>query len=109
MFVDKTPFDILEQLVHIFGIPAILGVIVWAVRAWDKGQTQIKAVADDTRETRRMSMETLGSINIMQSVHLDSIKKGTDELVKKSDKTIEVLGSIDKGIAIIADRRDRQA
>jgi hypothetical protein len=84
--------DFADQLIRLFGWPALLGAFVWAIRKWDKSSAQFKAMQADGIETRRMALEIHGKVNNTE----EEIKAHTPLLI-----------SIDKSLAVIATRLDR--
>jgi hypothetical protein len=89
--------DLAEQLVHIFGIPGLLAGLVWFVRTYDKGSRALKDVVEDTTETRRMVLETLGGVGEIKSNHLAHIQK-------EIENQTPLLTSMDKNLTVIATR-----
>jgi len=84
--------DLLDEIVRVFGWPALLGAFVWAVRKYDAGQHDFKEMKEDTTETRRMVMETHGGVHAMA----EEVKGQTPILV-----------SMDKNLAVMATRLER--
>jgi len=107
MFFDTPHLDISYKLIHIFGLPAIFGGLVWLVRTYDKAMRQNKEIAEGVKETQRMTMEVHGAVNLIQSNHLTHLSENMQKFSEVQEKTVEVLNSIDKGIGILVDRAPR--
>jgi hypothetical protein len=99
--------DLIQQLIHIFGIPAIFGGLIWLVRTYDKATRQQKEISSDVAETKRMTMEVHGAVGVIQSDHLAHLASGMKDLAASTEKGNTVLASIDKGIAVLVDRAPR--
>ena len=86
--------DLMDQVVRIFGWPALLGALVWVIRMWNKAAQTVTAVQADTIETRRMMLETLGGVSEIKENHLahlaEEVQKQTP-LLTSMDKTLEVI------------------
>ena len=104
MFVDHPQLDLIQQLIHIFGIPAIAGGLIWLGITYNRSTTQVKEIADDTKETKRMTMETLGGVANIQNNHLLHMNENMKGLADSQDRSLVVLQSIDKGIGVLVDR-----
>jgi hypothetical protein len=79
------------------GWPALLTGLIWAVRKWDAAGVAASAMKDDTTETRRMVMETLGGVTTIRDNHLAHIR---EEIQRQTP----ILTTMDKSLAIIAER-----
>ena len=96
--------DLLEQLVHIFGIPGILAGLIWLVRTYDKGVHQARELSKDASETRRMVLETLGGVTEIKTNHLIHVQEGLERLAGSNDKAVEVLQEIRSDMKVLVDR-----
>ncbi len=96
--------DVVEKLVHIFGIPAIVGAIVWMMRKYDAGEKGWQEIRDNTKLSVATAAEVKLAVDTMQTNHLAHISEDIKSLHSSETKTIEVLTSIDKGIAVLVDR-----
>jgi hypothetical protein len=105
MYIDPGTLDVTDKIVRIFGWPALLGGLVWLVRTYDKGLVQLKNINEDTKEARRLSMETHGAVNTMQTNHLTHIAEDIKAVNTVQSKQLEALNSIDRGIGILVDRK----
>jgi hypothetical protein len=88
--------------------------LIWYIRAHDRETNKLDAINQDTVESRTMAIKTLGVVTQTQDNHLLHLAQDMHEQKLKQDKTIDViteqtkvLMSIDKGIAILADRQVR--
>jgi hypothetical protein len=99
--------DLADSIVRIFGIPGILAGLIWLVRTYDKGAHQMKEIHADTVETRRMTLETLGGVNTIQTNHLVHLQDGITRLAGSNDEAVTVLHDIKAGIGILVDRTPR--
>lgn len=98
--LEHPQLDLADKVVRTLGWPALLGVIVWAIRTYDKSVAQFKIMNEDTTETRRMVLETLGGITEIKTNHLSHLQ---DEVQKQTP----LLTSMDKSLAVIAAKLDR--
>ena len=99
MFVHPQ-LDLADQIIRMLGWPALLGGLVWAVRKWDAAGVAAAAMKDDTTETRRMVLETLGGVNTIRDNHLA-------HLSAEVSKQTPLLVTMDKNLAVIATRLER--
>jgi hypothetical protein len=98
--IDHPNVSLVESVVHILGIPGIIGALVWVVRKWDKAALDSIALKDDTTETRRMTMEALSGITEIKENHLA-------HLTKEIQAQTPILTNMDKTLAVIAVKLDR--
>jgi hypothetical protein len=108
MFLDTPALDVAVKITHIVGLPAIIGAIVWLVRAFDTSTRTNKEISDGVKETQRLAMETHGAVDTMQTNHLAHLSEGIKDLSDTQNKTVEVLSSIDTGIKVLVDRSPRK-
>lgn len=107
MLVDHPDISLVEQIVHIFGIPSIIAALVWLVRTYDKGVREVKEVREDAAETKRIVMETHGGVQEIKTNHLAHLQDGISQLAASNDKAVDILQNIDKGITVLVDRDRR--
>ena len=105
--LDTPTIDLVDKLVRVIGIPGIIAAIVWLVKAFDKGASKLNEITNDTSETRRMAVETLGNVNTIQTNHLAHLADDMKKQAEKQDATVTVLTNIDKNIALLVDRTPR--
>lgn len=99
--------DFVEQLVHVFGYPVLIGVLVWAVRVWDGGRRQFKDIESNTKTTLTEIAMVKSAVGIIESNHLTHLQDGIEKLTVSNDKAVDVLHEINKGIGILVDRTQR--
>jgi hypothetical protein len=114
MLVETPTLDFASKIVQIIGWSGVISGLIWFIRAYDKGTTELKNINDNCTESRRLTMETLGITTQTRDNHMVHLAQDMHEQKQKQDKTIEVIAdqtkilmSIDKGIAILADRQSR--
>lgn len=105
--LDTPTLDILEKLVHIVGIPAIAGAIVWLIRSW----TRFDARAG---RTEKLAQTTLNGVNLIQTNHLEHLAEDVRVQKEKQELTVAILGdqtkvlqNMDKNLGILVDRGTR--
>jgi len=92
--------DLLDEIVRILGWPALLGAFVWVIRKWDRSTAQFNTLSENTAETKRMAMETLGGIATIRDNHLA-------HLAEEIKGQTPILTNMDKTLAIISDKLNR--
>ncbi len=108
MFASPTEtLDLAEKLVHVFGTPALIGVVVWLVRTYDGGQRALKNIQTRGDESALVIADTKAAVDLMASNHLSHIATDIKSLSNAQDRSNDILGSIDKGIAVLVDRSSR--
>ena len=99
--------DYVDQLLRLFSWPTLLGVLVWAIRTYDKGQRQFQEI-DKNTQTAVASVEQVKTmVTVMQTNHLAHLQTGIEQVAKSNDEAVTVLGRIDTNIQILADRMPR--
>jgi hypothetical protein len=99
--------DLFDQLIRMFGWPALLGILVWAIRTYDKGARELKDIRETANETKRMVLETHGGLVEIKTNHFVHLQDGITRLADSNDKAVEVLHDIKTGIGILSDRFPR--
>ena len=105
--MDTPTIDLADKLIRMFGIPGIIGAIIWLVKTFDRGTAKLDKITNDTAETRRISVETLGGVSTIQTNHLAHLADDMKKQAEKQDATVTVLTNIDKNIALLVDRTPR--
>ena len=82
-----------RDIVHIIGIPAIIGVIVWLTKNW-------QAFDERTKNTEKLAEETKTMISQVTTNHLAHMAQDLGA------QTV-MLTNIDKNIEILVDRTPR--
>jgi hypothetical protein len=98
--------DVVEKLVHIFGIPAIVGVIVWLIRQYDATQRTFTALHENTKLAVARVAEVKSAVDVIQTNHLKHLEDSMISLAKSHADANSILVSIDKGIAVLVDRKE---
>jgi len=92
--------DLIDQLIRMFGWPALLGALVWVVRKWDKATDEFRLIHATTVETRQMVADTLTGVNTIQNNHLTHLEAEVKEQTP-------ILANMDKTLAVIAAKLER--
>lgn len=92
--------DVVEKLIHIFGIPGIVAAIVWLIRQYDATQRAFTALHENTKLTVATVAEVKASVDTMQTNHLKHLEDGITALGQQCTRQVELL-------VIIADRLKR--
>lgn len=109
----QTPnLDEAEKLVHIVGLPAIIGALCWLVRTYNEGQKMIKDIAEGTATTVAALAEVREKVDTLIGNHMEHMQTSLNFLADQAEKQSECLNSIsrtlisvDKGIGILVDRK----
>lgn len=99
--------DLFDEIVRILGWPTLLGVLVWAIRTWDKGQRQFQEISENTKTAVVGVEQVKMQVTTMQTNHLAHLQDGITRLANSNDAAVEVLGEIKTGIAVLTDRFPR--
>lgn len=92
--------DFVEKIVHIVGIPALIGGVVKFIRSHERSAKQLSEIEKRTRETEKTSAEVKAAVDTVANNHLAHLA------VEVKEQTA-LLQSMDKNIAIIVDRFPR--
>lgn len=105
MYNTHPGIDLVSEYVHVFGWPAILGVL-WTFRGRiDEFINKIDQIAEKTEKASQITGATLAEVNIIKTNHLTHVEENIGKLAETQEKTITVLASIDRGIAVLVDRK----
>ena len=99
--------DLFDEIIRILGWPTLLGVLVWAIRTWDKGQRQFTEIGENTKTAVTGVAQVKAQVDVIQTNHLAHLQDGITRLADSNDKAVEVLGEIKTGIAVLRDRFPR--
>lgn len=99
--------DLLDQVVRIFGYPAILGAIWWAVRKFDVVHEKFEKISANAEIAVAGVAEVKAKVDVIQSNHLSHLQTGIEALAISNDKAVEVLQGIAQNIAVLVDRGQR--
>lgn len=106
--MDSHPqLEFVKGIVSVLGWPALLGILVWLIRTWDKGQQQIHAIDAKTTITVQSVADVKAQVDVMKDNHLAHLQEGIAQVAASNDKAVEVLHKIDAGIQILVDRHTR--
>ena len=98
---DVTPhLDLAEKLIHIFGIPGVIGAIVWLARVYERGTQQLRDIDEGTKIAIKTTAEVKSAVDTIQNNHMAHL---AEELKGQTG----LLTSMDKNLAILADRLTR--
>ena len=93
-FILTTPaIETTRDIVHIIGIPAIIGGLVWLGKTWQTFDAR-------TKNTERLASETKTVVDTVATNHLAHMSKDLETQTT-------VLSNIDKNISILVDRTPR--
>ena len=68
---------------------------------------QARDIQNDTSETRRMMLQTLGGVTEIKTNHLAHLQDGIEKVAQSNVEAVEVLRDIKTGIAVLTDRFPR--
>jgi|SRR5208282_3994697 len=104
MFLDPTAvtphLDTLDKIVRVVSLPAIFGGIIWLVRTFDASQRQWKDIDTNSKAAFETASTIKSQVDVLQNNHMAHM-----EVELKGQTTL--LTSMDKNLAIIADRTPR--
>jgi hypothetical protein len=107
MFLDTPTLDVAVKITHVIGLPAIVGAIVWLVRAYDSASRSNKEIAKGVQETQRIAMEVQGTMTTVRDNHLAHMAENINKLSDVQEKTVEVLQGVNTSLGILVDRTPR--
>lgn len=115
MFVNLSPLEWASQHLQLVGWPALI-VMAWRLRGgiekifkkWDSVDTKTTESLRGLVEVRAAVSGTAATLAVITSNHLSHIETGIVELNNRHDKSLETLNSIDKGISVLVDRKNRE-
>jgi hypothetical protein len=99
--------DLFDQIIRIVGWPALLGVLAWAIRTYDKGQRQFQEMDKNTQTAVTTVTQVKELVTVMQTNHLFHLQEGITQVAKSNDEAVAVLHDIKTGIGILCDRVPR--
>jgi hypothetical protein len=99
--------NIVYQVIHIFGLPAILAALVWGIRVWDRGNASIREIHESTKANLAATTEVQTAVGILTTNHIAHVNDELKNLGTQGDKQIDALHSIDSGIKLLVDRGTR--
>ena len=89
--------DEVDEWIRVLGWPTLVGIGVWAIRAWDKHQRQMNSIYTNTKDTK-------AELDLIQTNHLVHLQSGIEAVAKSNDKAVDILQNISTGIAVLVDR-----
>ena len=104
MPVGHPLLDYADELVRTFGVPALLGGLIWAIRTAVKGIAQFKEIDNNTKLAVSTTVAVKAAVETMQTNHVAHLQSGIDLLGKQGETQVTTLASIDKGISVLVDR-----
>jgi hypothetical protein len=107
LFLIAPAVEAVHSVVEILGWPTLLATIVWVVRKWDKLTGELRSIDKRTQDNLVTTTVVKAAVETIRDNHLAHVEQGVKDLASSHDKTIEVLGSIDKNIALLVDRFPR--
>jgi GTP-sensing pleiotropic transcriptional regulator CodY len=105
--VAHPQLDLIDELVRIFGWPALLGALVWLVRKWDKSQEEFKHVSANTTAAVSGIDIVKQRLDVLENNHLAHLQMGIDRVAISNDKAVEALTEMNTSIKILVDRTPR--
>lgn len=99
--------EAVDSIVRIFGIPAIVGALVWVVRVYDRGTETVKEIHADTKANLATTTAVQTAVDLLATNHMKHMGDDIKSLSVQGDKQIEALQSIDSGIKLLVDRGTR--
>jgi hypothetical protein len=92
--------QILDAAIRIFSFPTLVGVLVWVVRTYDRGQAQLKEIDTNAKTIN-------AKVDVIQTNHLAHLQTGIAKVAESNDKAVELLTQIDKSMTVLIDRFPR--
>lgn len=92
--------DVAEKLVHIFGIPAIIGAIVWLSRQYEGSRRAFTDLHNNTKLAVKTVADVKMAVDTIQTNHLKHLEDGIIALGSQSQQQVVLL-------SVIADRLKR--
>lgn len=105
MIIDADPTTALSWFfdhIHIAFWVAALGFIWRLSSVFNKHVVNQETVITQTAETKRMVMEVQGTVGTIKDNHLEHLASDVKEVGTAHARSIELLQSIDKNIAVMA-------
>jgi hypothetical protein len=99
--------DLVDQLLRIFGWPALLTALAWTIRKWDKSQRQFQEIDKNTKVAVEAVAQVQDQVNRIETNHLVHLQEGITRVAASNDKAVEVLNEIRTGIEVLVDRTPR--
>lgn len=99
--------DLIDELVRIFGWPALLGAIVWVVRKWDKSQAEFREMAKNATAAVTGIGTVKTQLDTIETNHFAHLQTGIDRVATSNDKAVEALTEMNTSIKILIDRTPR--
>jgi len=93
MLIETSPFEWFSQHLHLAGWGTVIAIVWKASRFLTRAESRLK------------NAETKGEV--VYSMTTNHIPTSLNEISTKTDKSIEILQSIDSNIAILVDRGTR--
>lgn len=92
--------DVTEKLVHIFGIPAIIGAIVWLSRQYEGSRRAFTDLHNNTKLAVETVADVKMAVDTIQTNHLKHLEDGIVALGSQGQQQVVLL-------SVIADRLKR--
>ena len=105
--VAHPQLDLIDELVRIFGWPALLGALVWVVRRWDKSQEEFKKMAANTTAAVSGIGVVKAQLDTLENNHMAHLQSGITSVANSNDKAVEVLTEMNTNLKILIDRTPR--
>jgi len=99
--------DLLDEIIRVVGWPTLFGALVWIVRKWDKGQREFREMSENTKIAVAGVKQVQEQVDTITVNHLAHLQTGISQVAASNDKAVEILESIDKGVAVLVDRDRR--
>jgi hypothetical protein len=99
--------DLFDQVVRVIGWPTLIGILVWAIRTYDKGQQQFKDMDKNSVAALATGEQVKTMVSVMQTNHLAHLQTGIEAVAKSNDEAVAILREIKTGITVLSDRFPR--
>ena len=94
----RTHLDLIEQLVRIFGWPALLSGLWWAFREIQKLLVAFKTLQDNTTEAVTGVQVVQKDLQVLRDNHMAHLQTGIESVVRSNEEAVMVLKEIREDI-----------
>ena len=104
----ETPFEWVNDHIHLVGWPVLI-FVCWQLRGiFERFKREHTEAIKTLMDTQEIARQTKVGVDLIQSNHLAHLKSDMAGLQQETSKTIEILSSIDRNIAVLVDREGRK-
>lgn len=99
--------DYLDQIVRVFGMPSIVGAVVWGVQKYEKSNKAFQQLSLNSQTTVDEVAKVKAQVTLLQTNHMAHLQIDMTRVAVSSEKQVEVLNDIRKDLAVVLDRVPR--